>query len=91
VIEDHTTTPDCQAATRFIHPFQVPSILRYVVARSVIPCRNRRYGNLPRTGHPGGEEIHLIAVDGTDPVELTPSMARTIAAHLIEMADAISN
>ena len=37
------------------------------------------------------EEIHLIAVDGTDPVELTPSMARTIAAHLIEMADAISN
>jgi hypothetical protein len=33
------------------------------------------------------EEIHLIAIDGADPVELTPSMARTLATHLMKMAD----
>ena len=35
------------------------------------------------------EEIHLIAIDGADPVELTPSVARTLAGHLLKMADAI--
>jgi hypothetical protein len=36
------------------------------------------------------EVIMLKATDGADPVELTPSTARTLTAHLIEMADRIS-
>jgi hypothetical protein len=33
------------------------------------------------------EEIHMIAVERGAPVELTPKMARQLAAVLLEMAD----
>jgi hypothetical protein len=33
------------------------------------------------------EAIHMVAIDRTDPVELTGADARKIAAKLIEMAD----